>query len=288
MAKITLQKPTLGSLSQHLLLGSAMVFALFPILWIFSAAINPTGSLYSGSLIPPNWSFSNFQALGSRTEGLFWRWTGNSFLVSSITSLLAVGITSLSAYAFSRFRFAFRRQLLLLVLLVQVFPPMLTMVALFLFIQILGSYLPLFGLNTYGGLILVYLGGQMGINIWFMKGFFDSIPREIDESAFVDGATHFQTYRYLILPLAKPILAVIAILVFIGTFGEFILASIFMRSTEQYTLMVGLYLFISDPLAQRWGIFAAGSLVASIPIILVYLSLQDSIVNGLTQGAVKG
>ncbi|GAB6090754.1 sugar ABC transporter permease [Spirochaeta dissipatitropha] len=274
--------------AQYAFLSVALVFAVFPVIWIVSAAFNPSGSLYSGSLIPPNADLSNFRNLSQAGGGLFYRWILNSLLVSSVTAVLAVFLTGISAYAFSRFRFKFRRQLLMTILLVQVFPPMLTMVALFLLLQILGAYIPMLGLNTFGGLILVYLGGQMGINIWFMKGFFDSIPIEIDESAHVEGASYLQTFVYLTLPLARPIMAVIGLLVFIGTFGEFVMASIFMRSNENYTLMVGLYLYISDPLVQRWGVFAAGSLIASVPVVILYLALQDSIVSGLTRGAVKG
>jgi ABC-type maltose transport system permease subunit len=128
----------------------------------------------------------------------------------------------------------------------------------------------------------------MGINIWLMKGFFDSIPRAIDESAMVDGATHWQTFTRLLLPLMRPILVVIAILTFIGTYGDFIVARILLRSTENYTVMVGLYIFTSGQFTQQWGKFAAGALIGALPIMIVYLLLQDQIVGGLTQGAVKG
>jgi ABC-type maltose transport system permease subunit len=165
---------------------------------------------------------------------------------------------------------------------------MLTLVALFLLLRQIGEYYPSMGLNTHGGLILVYLGSQMGINIWLMKGFFDSIPREIDESAAVDGASHWQTFWRLIFPLVRPILAVVGILAFVGTFNEFLLARVLLRSTEQFTLMVGLYLFITQNFAQQWGVFAAGALIGAAPIALLYILLQDQIVGGLTQGAVKG
>jgi ABC-type maltose transport system permease subunit len=172
--------------------------------------------------------------------------------------------------------------------LVQVFPNMLTMVALFLLIQQIGTYIPVLGLNSHGGLILVYLGGVMGINVWLMKGFFDSIPRDIDESAMVDGASHWQTFWMLIFPLVRPILVVVGILTFIGTYSDFLLARILLSSNEQLTVMVGLWVFISQQFSQNWGTFAAGGLMAAIPIVVIYLLLQDQIVGGLTQGAVKG
>jgi ABC-type maltose transport system permease subunit len=213
---------------------------------------------------------------------------GNSVKVAAITAVLVVLVTAFSAYSFSRFRFRGRRGLLLSILLIQVFPNMLAMVALFLLLQQLGAYIPWLGLNSHGGLILVYLGTQMGVNIWLMKGFFDSVPRDIDESAMVDGASHWQVFWRLIVPLVRPVLAVVGILSFVGTFNEFVLANVLLRSTEQFTLMVGLYMFVTQNFAQTWGVFAAGALIGALPIVALYLLLQDQIVGGLTQGAVKG
>jgi ABC-type maltose transport system permease subunit len=265
-----------------------LVFALFPILWIISAAFNPSSSLASQSFIPPNASTVNFESLLNDPLHPFFLWMWNSIKVASITAVLAVFVTMLSAYAFSRFRFRGRQSLLVTILLIQVFPNLLTMVALFLFLRQIGEYFPLFGLNSHGGLILVYLGAQMGINIWLMKGYFDSIPRDIDESAAVDGATHWQTFWALIFPLVRPVIAVVGVLVFVGTFNEFILANVLLRSTEQWTLMVGLYLFVTQNFAQSWGVFAAGALIGAIPTVIIYALLQDFIVSGLTSGAVKG
>ena len=266
----------------------ALIFALFPIIWIISAAFNPTSSMASQQLIPPNASTVNFDELLNDPLHPFFLWIWNSVKVSAITTILAVFVTALTAYSFSRFRFRGRRSLLLTILLIQVFPNMLTIVALFLFLRQIGEYIPSMGLNTHGGLILIYLGAQMGINIWLMKGFFDSIPRDIDESAMVDGASHWQVFWKLIFPLVRPILAVVGILAFVGSFNEFILASVMLRSTEQFTLMVGLYLFVTQTFAQSWGVFAAGAIIGAVPIALIYVLLQDQIVSGLTQGAVKG
>ena len=291
----------------------ALLFALFPVAWIISAAFNPTGNLANQTLIPQNVEsleelFTNFR--GILVEDLpihpYWNWLGNSIFVSGISAVLSVLVSALSAYAFSRFRFQGRRSLLVLVLLIQVFPNMLAMVALFLILQQIGKladYIPqavpalsginwsvfqLFGLDSLGGLILVYLGGAMGINTWLMKGFFDSIPRDIDESAQVDGATHWQTFWMLIFPLVRPILAVVAILAFVSSFNEFVLARVLLRNKEHWTLMVGLFNYVSDNFARDWGKFAAGALIGATPIVVLYLLLQDQIVSGLTQGAVKG
>jgi ABC-type maltose transport system permease subunit len=266
----------------------AIGFALFPILWIVSAAFNPTSSMANQRLIPPNASTANFVKLLTNPLQPFMLWLWNSIKIAGITTILVVFITALTAYSFSRFRFRGRRSLLLTILLIQVFPNMLAIVALFLLLRQLGEYFPTFGLNSHGGLILVYMGTQMGINIWLMKGFFDSIPRDIDESAAVDGATHWQAFWWLIFPLVRPILAVVGILTFVSVFNEFILANVLLRSNEQFTLMVGLYLFVTQNFAQQWGVFAAGALIGALPIAIIYVLMQDLIVGGLTQGAVKG
>jgi ABC-type maltose transport system permease subunit len=266
----------------------AVIFAVFPIIWIVSASFNPSSSMATQRLIPTNASAVNYDELLNNPLHPFLRWMGNSVKVAAITAVLVVLVTAFSAYSFSRFRFRGRRGLLLSILLIQVFPNMLAMVALFLLLQQLGAYIPWLGLNSHGGLILVYLGTQMGVNIWLMKGFFDSVPRDIDESAMVDGASHWQVFWRLIVPLVRPVLAVVGILSFVGTFNEFVLANVLLRSTEQFTLMVGLYMFVTQNFAQTWGVFAAGALIGALPIVALYLLLQDQIVGGLTQGAVKG
>jgi arabinogalactan oligomer/maltooligosaccharide transport system permease protein len=169
-----------------------------------------------------------------------------------------------------------------------VFPALLALVATFLMISQLGDVIPPLGLNTHASLILVYLGGAMGINIWLMKGYLDTVPHDIDESAMVEGASDWQIFTKLILPLLRPILIVIAIINYIGTYGEFVLARVLLKGSEQYTLMVGLQVFAGAQFEHRWGVFAAGAILGALPIMIIYLVLQDQIVGGLTQGAVKG
>jgi ABC-type maltose transport system permease subunit len=278
---------------QIIIIGLVIIFALFPVVWIISAAFNPSGSMVSQSFIPQNVSsvdelLTNFRRLFDDPTIPFWRWVGNSLLISSVTTVLTVSMTALSAYSFSRFRFYGRRTLLVGSMLIQVFPNILAMVALYLLLLQVGQYVPFFAINTHGGLILVYLGGAMGANTWLMKGFFDSIPRDIDESAMVDGATHWQAFTQLILPLVVPIIAVVSILAFVGTLNEFLLARIVLTDRENWTLMVGLFNFVSAEFTNDWGVFAAGSLIAATPVVILYLSLQRYIVGGLTVGAVKG
>jgi arabinogalactan oligomer/maltooligosaccharide transport system permease protein len=265
-----------------------IVFSVFPVLWMISASMNPTGTLATQTLIPKNAGWGNYRELLGSIQFPYWRWLGNSIKIASITSLLSLAITTIAAYAFSRFRFRGRVTMLKGISLINAFPGILSLVATFLMISQIGDVLPFIGLNTHASLILVYLGGAMGINIWLMKGFLDTVPRDIDESAKVEGASDWQIFTKLILPLLRPILIVIGILNFITTYGEFVLARVLLKSTEQYTLMVGLQIFTGAQFAQRWGVFAAGALIGALPIMIIYLTLQDQIVGGLTQGAVKG
>jgi arabinogalactan oligomer/maltooligosaccharide transport system permease protein len=265
-----------------------IVFSIFPVLWVVSASLNPTGTLATQTLIPKTPGFGNYRTLLTLDEFPFWRWFWNSIKVAGISSVLSLAITTIASYAFSRFRFRGRQTMLKAILLINVFPSLLALVATFLMISQAGDVIPLLGLDSHTSLILVYLGGAMGVNIWLMKGFLDTIPRDIDESAMVDGANDWQIFTKLILPLLRPILIVIVILNYITTYGEFVLARVLLRSNETYTLMVGLQIFTGAQFAQRWGVFAAGALMGALPIMIIYLALQDQIVGGLTQGAVKG
>lgn len=260
-------------------------FTLYPILWTISAAFNPRGGLSGQQLFPANPSFRNFETILNEP---FLKWMWNSFLLATIASALSVMVTTLAAYSFSRFRFRFRRHILLGILMIQVFPALLTMVALFALMQQIGNYIPWLGLNSHGGLILLYLGGAMGINVWLMKGYFDSIPREIDESAMVDGATHWQIFWKLIFPLARPIVTVVAILTFVGVYSDWVLARIVLQDQDKFTLMLGLQSFIQYNYGSNWGAFAAGAILGALPIVVIYIVLQNQIVGGLTVGSVKG
>ena len=282
----------LGYLVRYLIALILIIFALFPVVWIISASLNPANTLAGQTLIPSNASLDNYKKL--LTDNPFSQvfpyttWLRNSLKLATITTIGSVSITTLAAYAFSRFRFRQRQNTLRGILLIQVFPGILAMVAVFLLIQQIGDVIPAFGLNTHNGLILVYLGGAMGINIWLMKGFFDSIPREIDESAMVDGASHWQIFWRLLIPLMRPIIIVVAILTFIFVYSDFVMARILLKTTTQYPLTVGLWIFTSGQFNQQWGVFAAGAVMGALPIVIVYIALQDQIVGGLTSGSVKG
>lgn len=283
------------SLAIRLLIALLLIFfSIFPVLWIISASFDPANSLATQKLVPPNAGFQNYLRLFNKDPNFqfgelsYWKWFFNSIKVAGITTILSLGITTMAAYAFSRLRFAGRVTMLKAILLIQVFPNLLALVAIYLLVLQAGKIVPAIGLNTHAGLILVYLGGSMGLNIWLMKGFLDTVPRAIDESGMIDGATHWQIFTQLLLPLLRPILVVIGILAFIGTYGDFILARILLNDVDKYTLMVGLQIFTSGQFDKKWGVFAAGALIGALPIMITYLSLQDQIAGGLTTGAVKG
>ena len=265
-----------------------IIFSVFPVLWVLSASLNPTGTLATQTLIPKNPGLGNYRTLLTLDQFPFWTWFLNSIKVAGITAVVSLAITTVASYAFSRFRFRGRQTMLKAILLINVFPSLLALVATFLMISQAGDVVPFLGLDNHTSLILVYLGGAMGVNIWLMKGFLDTIPRDIDESAMVEGASDWQIFTKLVFPLLRPILTVILILNYIGTYGEFVLARVLLRSNETYTLMVGLQIFAGAQFTQRWGVFAAGALMGALPIMIIYLLLQDQIVGGLTQGAVKG
>lgn len=266
----------------------ALSFAFFPIIWVVSASFDQTGSLNTQKLIPHNFGDGNYDKLLSSDIHPFKTWIWNSIKVSSIASILSVMISALGAYGFSRFRFSGRRSLMLTIFIVQVFPNSLTIVATFLLIQAIGKEVPWLGLNSHGGLILVYLGGALGINTWLMKGFFNSIPRELDESAKIDGASDWRIFWQIIFPLVRPVLAVVGILSFIGVYGDVIISLTLLKDKEVQTLAIGLNRFISDLYNREWGTFSAGALIGAIPIVIIILTFQRFFVSGLTEGAVKG
>lgn len=278
----------LGYFGRLIIILVALAFAFFPIIWIASAAFNETGTLNTQKLIPAKAGTGNFSTLLNSDLYPFKRWMWNSIKVSSITAILSVLISALGAYAFSRFRFKGRRGLMLTIFIVQVFPNSLSIVGTFLLVQAIGKHVTWLGLNTHGGLILVYLGGALGINTWLMKGFFDSIPRELDESARIDGASDMLIFVRIILPLVRPVLAVVGILTFIGVYGDVIISLTLLKDKDVQTLAIGLNRFISDAFDKNWGAFSAGALIGAIPIIIIILSFQRFFVSGLTEGAVKG
>ncbi|GAA3755262.1 arabinogalactan oligomer/maltooligosaccharide transport system permease protein [Spinactinospora alkalitolerans] len=271
---------------RHLVIWVALAFALFPILFVVSAALNPLGTLSTSQLVPSGFGLDNAVRLFRNTP--FGDWYLNSILIALANAAATVFLSALAAYAFSRFRFTGRRVGLFGLLLIQMFPQFLAIVAIYLMFTTVTEYWPSIGFDTPWGLLLVYLGGALGVNTWLMKGFFDTVPRELDESARVDGASHAQTFFRIMLPLVTPVLAIVGLLVFIATINEFLIASVFLRDPEAKTVALGLYGMISGERDANFGMFAVGTLLIALPTMAVFWFLQRFIAEGLTSGAVKG
>jgi len=289
--------PKRGSnLWRHGFALAGVAFALFPIVYVTGAAFNSIQTLVGASVnpVPEHVTLQNFRDILSThqpdptkpTAHFAW-WYVNSIIIPGVSAIFSVLMGSMAAYAFARFRFKGRRVGMLTLLLIQMFPAFLSLVAIYLILQSIGEVFPFAGL-TRVGLILVYLGGALGVNTWLMKGFFDTIPTELDESARVDGATPTQIFWGVILPLAVPVLAVITLISYVFTLNEFVIASFVLQKAESQTLIVGLHQFIADRYAKNWGPFAAGVLLTAITPTALFFLLQRYIVEGLTGGAVKG
>ena len=263
-------------------------FAVFPLYLVLLSAFNESGSLQVTSFLPREISFANFDVLFNDERIPYLTWMKNSLMISGFVAIVSVVIGAASAFAFSRLRFKGKKFGIQLLLLIQMFPAILAISAVYVIMERVYKFAPSLGIGTQAGLILIYLGGAMGVNIWLLKGFVDSIPAELDEAAKIDGASAMQTYWQIFVPLAAPVLAVVSLLSCIGTVNEFILARLFLIEVESRTVAVGLQQFIGGQYSENWGPFAAGSIIASIPIVIIFLSLQKYIISGLTAGSVKG
>ena len=270
---------------KHVFAIVMIVYCVFPLLYVLSASVNPNGTLTGSTNLFSAFTGEHYTDL---MEGNFPQWMRNSFFVSSVTAVGTVVMGAAAAYAFSRFRFTGRRGGLTALLIIQMFPQMLAFVAIFLLVLSLGKVFPFLDIGSHITLIMVYLGGALGSNTFLMYGFFNTIPIELDEAAKIDGATHAQIFWGIVMRLVTPILAVVGLLSFVGSYGEFILARIVLARPENYTLAVGLYVWGNDERNAPWSLFAAGAVVAAIPIIILFMYLQKYIVAGLTAGGVKG
>ena len=271
---------------RHAVMWLVVAFAIFPVLFVVSAALNPLGTLSSAQLWPTGASLDNAVELFENTP--FTTWYGNSLFFALSNAAVTVLLSALAAYAFSRMRFKGRRVGLIGLLVIQMFPQFLAIVAIYLMFSNIGEYYPAIGFDTRWGLLLVYLGGALSINTWLMKGFFDTVPKELDESAQMDGASHAQVFFRIMLPLVTPVLAIVGLLVFISTINEFLMASVFLRDTDAKTLGLGLYQLVASQRNANFGMFAVGAVMLSLPTLAVFWFLQRYITEGLTSGAVKG
>ncbi len=265
----------------------AVAFAAFPLLYILSASLNPNGTLTGSNNLFAAFDLSNYTRLFQLQSQPYAAWYLNTLVIATVTALGTVFMGALAAYAFSRMRFSGRRVGLMTLLLVQMFPQLLAVVAIFLLLTTLGEIFPALGIGSQLAVIMVYLGGALGVNTWLMYGFFNTVPISLDEAARVDGAGHARIFFTIILRLVAPILAVVGLLSFITTTNEFVVASVVLTSPETQTLAVGLYAFVTQETSSNWPLFSAGAILAAIPVMVVFLLLQRYIVSGLTAGSVK-
>jgi len=262
-----------------LLLFSAIV--LIPVLQVVAISLRPADRLLSTSLrlIPRDATLASYRTLFGQTE--FLAWLRNSVLVAVAVTITGVALASMAGYATSRFRFAGRRVALLSLLTTQMFPATMLLLPLYIMLIKLGL------INTYLGLVVVYAATALPFCIWQMKGYYDTIPSALEEAALIDGCSLWQTLWCVILPLAAPALVITALFSFMTAWSEYIVAAQILQDTALWTLPVGLKSFEAD-MTTQWGLYAAGSLMVSIPVVVLFLALSRWLVSGLTLGGVKG
>ncbi|WP_026960190.1 MULTISPECIES: maltose ABC transporter permease MalG [Aliagarivorans] len=283
-------------LGTHIAICAFLCLIIFPLLMVIAISFR-TGNFSVGDIIPRNPTLDHWRlALGISVENadgsitpppfpvLTWLW--NSIKVAGISAVLIVVLSTTSAYAFARMKFKGKSTILSGMLIFQMFPSVLALVAFYAFFNMIGDFIPWLGLNTHGGLILAYLGG-IALHVWTIKGYFETIDPALEESAAIDGATPWQAFRLILLPLSVPILAVVFILAFIGIITEVPMASVLVQDIDKMTLAVGSQQYFY-PQNLLWGDFAAAAVLSGFPITIVFLLAQRWLVGGLTAGGVKG
>ena len=296
MAIVQLKSQRLRLVLAHLFLLLLCAAVVFPFLVVISVSLRP-GNFASGSLIPPAISLEHWRfVLGLPYPGPdgqpilpdlpVMRWLWNSIKVALLSATVTLLLSTTASYALARIRFRGRQPLLTGLMLMQMFPAVLALVAIYAIFDRIGTAFPAIGLNTHGSLVLAYSGG-IAMHVWTLKGYYDTLPGEIEEAARVDGAKPWQAFWRVLLPMAIPILVVVFMLAFIGAVIEYPVASVLLSQQDQLTLAVGSKLFVQEH-NFRWGDFAAAALLSGLPITTVFLLAQRWMIAGLAAGGVKG
>ncbi len=263
----------------RLIIWVTIVIVMFPALWIIMASLSKGDSFFSTSLFPDEFSLVNYTRLFAETN--FGLWVFNSLKMCFLVAIIQLLLTTTAAYAFARIRFPGRSKGLMTVLVLQVFPSSMALAGYYVIIYKFGL------VNNLIAIVFVLAAGS-AYNVWLLKTYMDGIPKELDESAFVDGAGHLTTFLKIILPLAAPQIAVIFIFSFIATYSEYVISSVFLQTPDSYTLAIGLQSFIADQFNAHWTMFAAAAVLASVPVMVIFMLLQKFIQGGLVSGGVKG
>ncbi|MDU4698009.1 MULTISPECIES: sugar ABC transporter permease [Paenibacillus] len=266
----------------YLVIFVMFLVIVYPLIWVFGISLNPGTSMYSATIIPKNASFEHYRWLFTNEDSNYLLWYKNTLIVASAKTVLSLAVTLFIAYAFSRYHFVGRKNGLYVLMLIKIFPVLMGMVAIYILLSLVGL------LDSLVGLILVYVGTSIPTHAFLVKGFFDTIPRDLDEAAKIDGAGHVRVFVQIILPLAVPIIAVVALFNFMAPFMDFLLPRIVIRSPENYTLALGLFNLVNQEFGQNFTRFAAGSILIAVPIATVFLFFQRYLISGLTAGASKG
>lgn len=256
------------------------VVVIWPILFTLSSAFSPGRSAAALSPVPFANGFTVDNFVGLFTDTLYPRWFLNSFIIAASTSILTLFIASLAAYVFSRFDFVFKGSLLTSMIVLQIFPSIVGMIAIYVILMRINA------LDTLWGLVLVYLAGNLPYAIWLVKSYLDTIPKGLDEAARIDGASHFRIFGTIVMPIAKPILIFLAVTTFAAPWMDFIFPKLVLRSPEMQTLALGLVSFVSDKNSDFTS-FAAGAIIVAIPFMIFFLATQRSLITSLSTGALK-
>lgn len=265
----------------YLMLILIAICVFYPTLWIIMSSIRPGTSIYSETLIPRNPTLEHYISLFTSDQFKYGLWYWNSFKIATLNMVFGVILVVLTAYALSRFRFKGRKNVLSLILILGMFPGFMSMIAVYILLLQLNL------LDTHMALIIVYSAGAP-LGAFLVKGFFDTIPKSLEESARIDGASHWTVFYKIMLPLSKPMLTYVALTTFSGAWVDFIFAKLVLRSKENWTIAIGLWDMVQNNTASNFTMFAAGSVLIAVPITLLFLFLQRFLVEGLTAGASKG
>jgi arabinogalactan oligomer / maltooligosaccharide transport system permease protein len=268
------------TLLSYLFLSALVVIVLYPVLWIIVGSLNPGNSLEYTKLFTKDMTLAHYKYLFYETDYPNWYWNTFKIAFGSMVFSTIFGVTA--GYAFSRYRFKGRKQGLMAMLVLQMFPSFMGMIAIFLLLDRVGL------LDTHIGLILVYAGGGIPFNAWLVKGYFDGIPKSLEEAARIDGAGHITVFTKVMMPLSRPILVFVAVNQFIGPWMDFIFARLVLTSNEKKTLAIGLFDMITGKSATQFTNFAAGAVLVALPITILFIMFQKHIVEGLKAGANKG